>query len=40
MRNRLIHGYDAVDVNLLWDTLATDLPPLVAILERILQEKH
>lgn len=39
MRSRLIHGYDAVDLNLLWDTVTTDLPPLIATLERILQEK-
>lgn len=39
MRNRLIHGYDAVDLNLLWDTVTTDLPPLIEALERILQER-
>jgi uncharacterized protein with HEPN domain len=39
MRNRLIHGYDAVDLNLLWDTVTADLPPLIEALERILQEK-
>lgn len=36
MRNRLIHGYDAIDLDLLWDTLALDLPPL--ILETILEK--
>jgi uncharacterized protein with HEPN domain len=30
MRNRLIHGYDVIDYDLLWDTVTTDLPPLVA----------
>jgi uncharacterized protein with HEPN domain len=39
MRNRLIHGYDTVDVNLLWGTVATELPPLIVTLERILQEE-
>lgn len=39
MRNRLIHGYDAVDANLLWDTVTVDLPPLIEALERILGEK-
>ncbi|MFN3332340.1 MAG: DUF86 domain-containing protein [Caldilinea sp.] len=39
MRNRLIHGYDTVDRNLLWDTVAFDLPPLIAALEEILQTK-
>ena len=35
MRNRLVHGYDAVDYDLLWDTVVIDLPPLIAALERI-----
>ena len=35
MRNRLIHGYDVVDVSLLWDTVRTDLPPLIQTLKRI-----
>ena len=30
MRNRLIHGYDAVDIDVLWDTLEVDLPSLIA----------
>ena len=38
MRNRLIHGYDAIDLNMLWDTVEIDLPPLVAALEKILEE--
>lgn len=29
MRNRLIHGYDGVDLNVLWDTVTDDLPPLM-----------
>ena len=36
MRNRLIHGYDLVDFDILWQTLMEDLPPLIATLERIL----
>lgn len=36
MRNRLIHGYDVVDFDVLWDTVANDLPPLIATLESIL----
>jgi uncharacterized protein with HEPN domain len=38
MRNRLIHGYDSVDLDILWDTLEVDLPPLIAELEKILDE--
>jgi len=36
MRNRLIHGYDSVDLEVLWDTIDVDLPPLIAELETIL----
>jgi Uncharacterized conserved protein len=33
LRNRLVHGYDAVDFDILWDILTDDLPPLVRSLE-------
>lgn len=36
MRNRLVHGYDAIDLDVLWDTLQIDLPQLIEELERIL----
>lgn len=36
MRHRLIHGYDTVDLQVLWDTVCVDLPPLIAALESIL----
>jgi len=39
MRNRLVHGYDQVDLDVLWDTIEYDLTPLVAELERILEPK-
>ncbi len=32
MRNRLVHGYDVIDYDLLWDTVINDLPPVVAAL--------
>ena len=35
MRNRLIHGYDAIDLDVLWQTIQVDLPPLVVALESI-----
>ncbi|MFQ3631837.1 HepT-like ribonuclease domain-containing protein [Roseiflexus sp.] len=35
MRNRLAHGYDEIDLDLLWDTIMIDLPPLIAVLESI-----
>ena len=38
MRNRLIHGYDSIDLGLLRDTIVDDLPPLIAQLEEIINE--
>ena len=35
MRNRLIHGYDEVDLEVLWGTVTEDLPPLIAQLAAI-----
>lgn len=35
MRHRLIHGYDLLDVDVLWDTIEDDLPPLITELEKI-----
>ena len=36
MRHRLIHAYYDMDLDRVWDTLTTDLPTLVAALEKIL----
>lgn len=36
LRNRLIQGYDAIDYEVLWRILNSDLPRLVFSLERIL----
>jgi uncharacterized protein with HEPN domain len=35
LRNRLIHGYDAVDFDILWQIVTEDLPPLIATLATI-----
>jgi uncharacterized protein with HEPN domain len=35
MRNRLVHGYDVIDYDMLWDTVTNDLPPLSGMLEAI-----
>jgi uncharacterized protein with HEPN domain len=37
MRNRLIHGYGAIDLDVLWDTVQIDLPALIEELERIFE---
>jgi uncharacterized protein with HEPN domain len=36
LRNRLIHGYDNVDFDIIWDIVQLDLPPLIAQLQTIL----
>ncbi len=36
MRNRLVHGYNTVDLDVLWDTIQDDLPPLEAALTSLL----
>ncbi len=33
LRNRLIHGYDSVDFDVLWGIVSEDLPKLIADLE-------
>jgi len=38
MRNFLIHVYDRVDYDQVWDTVQQDLTPLLTAVERILQE--
>ncbi len=36
LRNRLIHGYDSVDLDILYEIVRVDLPPLVSAIERII----
>ena len=36
LRNRLIHGYDEIDFDILWQILTNDLPPLLQVLDRLL----
>jgi len=33
LRNRLIHGYDSVDFDILWQIINRDLPQLISVLE-------
>jgi len=37
MRDRLIHAYFDVNLDLVWDTLIDDLPPLITALESLLK---
>jgi uncharacterized protein with HEPN domain len=34
MRNRLIHGYDEVDLDVVWEVVEKDLPPLIEALDK------
>jgi uncharacterized protein with HEPN domain len=34
MRNRLIHAYFDIDLDIVWDTVKRDIPPLIEALER------
>jgi uncharacterized protein with HEPN domain len=38
LRNRLIHAYDQINFDTLWDIVQNDLPPLIAALEEILAD--
>ncbi len=34
MRNRILHGYDSVDFDILWVVVREDLPKLIATLQK------
>ncbi len=36
MRNKLIHGYDFIDYDILWDAITLNLPQLLPELEKII----
>jgi uncharacterized protein with HEPN domain len=36
LRNRLIHGYDTVDFDILWQIVSQDLPGLIESLKKVL----
>jgi uncharacterized protein with HEPN domain len=37
MRNRIVHGYHKINMDVVWDTVERDLPALRAAVERLLQ---
>ena len=37
LRHRLIHGYFNVNLDIVWDTIRAELPPLIHDLERVLE---
>ncbi len=40
MRNRLIHVYFDIDLDRVWDTITDDLPPVIAALEKMVQNEE
>ena len=38
-RNRLIHAYDDIDFDTVWDIVQNELPPLIEQLESIIAEE-
>lgn len=39
-RNRIIHGYFSVDLDIVWEVANKDLPPLIAELERVVSREE
>ena len=39
MRNRLIHAYFDIDLDVLWGTIVDDLPPFIDALEKIISSE-
>lgn len=39
MRHRLVHAYFEINLDILWQTVQQDLPPLVTTLEEVLKTK-
>lgn len=39
LRNRLIHGYDIVDFDILWEVVSEDLGPLIEQLKSVLSNR-
>jgi uncharacterized protein with HEPN domain len=37
MRNRIVHGHDEVDLDILWDVVDLHLPPLIVELRQVLE---
>jgi len=38
MRNRLIHAYFAINLDIAWSTSTKDIPPLIAELKRLVED--
>ncbi|MCK4717631.1 MAG: DUF86 domain-containing protein [Thermoplasmata archaeon] len=40
MRNRLIHGYYDIDLDIVWKTVEEDIPPLLTDLEKVFVDEE
>lgn len=40
MRDKLIHGYDTVDLTIVWDTITQGLPPFTEQVKKLLKESN
>ncbi len=40
MRNFIAHVYWGIDIGIVWNTIVCDLPPLVLLLEKIIEESE
>lgn len=38
MRNRITHAYERIDVDIVWDTIKTDIPKMLADLRNLLNQ--
>jgi uncharacterized protein with HEPN domain len=38
MRNRIVHGYSSLDLNIVWEVATRNLPTLTPLLEKILRQ--
>jgi uncharacterized protein with HEPN domain len=38
MRHRLVHAYFDINLDILWNTVQEDLPPLISLLQQVLEK--
>ncbi len=38
IRNRIVHGYDQIDLEIIWNVARVELPPLLPLLDRVMSE--
>ncbi len=40
MRNIMIHNYDDVDINIVWETVQNDIPVLISVLKDLFSSEE